>query len=372
MKPIKIMTIGGATQDIFLQQGATSHLQTHTNPDNKTFLLLEEGTKIEIASVHYAVGGGAANSAVSFKRQGCTVSSFFKIGTDSQGKFILNQLKQEGGINIDNHAVSTTKQTGTSYILPSPTGNRTVLAYRGANTDLKEADIPLPALSQHDYFYITSLSEQSAHLLPIIVKSAHKTGAVITINPGASQLKTDVALLIEALNFVDTLILNASEARILFQWLLQHKKIARPALSTRKPEAVYKKIPDLLRSFFRTEEHNFALEDYVQSIHALGPTTVIVTNGPEGVYVSTSNILYFHPSVPVTIKNTVGAGDAFGSTFFASMLQGYPTEEAILRGATNSAQVLQHMDAQAGLLTKQELDNLVKEYRLEKLQKYIY
>jgi sugar/nucleoside kinase (ribokinase family) len=339
----KIMTIGGATQDIFLQQDVKAQLQLHKDHEDRTFLLLEEGTKIEIARLHYAVGGGAANSAVSFKRQGFRVISFFKIGRDCQGEFILDKLEKESGIDTSHHKISATKHTGSSYILPSASGNRTILAYRGANADLQENDIPLSTIEEQKYLYITSLSQNSAQLLPTIVARAKQAGCMVTINPGSSQLKADIESLIKALPQIDIFILNAEEARTLFAGLIHHKKIASTP---------------------------FTIENYLEAVLKLGPKTAIVTNGREGVYVHTDNFFYFCPSVTLPVQNTVGAGDAFGSTFFASIINGYPIEKGIIRGIINSASVIQHQDAQAGLLSQDELDKAMKNYNLQKLRKY--
>src|SRR5581483_11568459 len=91
---MNILTIGGATQDIFIKHKHHQHEHTH----ERTLSVLEEGTKIDVDDIHYCSGGGATNTAASFARLGYSTTSFFKVGDDPQGTFILNQL-QSYGIN---------------------------------------------------------------------------------------------------------------------------------------------------------------------------------------------------------------------------------------------------------------------------------
>ena len=92
---MKILTLGGATQDIFIQQENAQTIELTYQDSKNTFLLLQEGSKIEIDSLHYASGGGATNSAVAFKRLGLDVATFFKVGNDAQGSMLLQELKDE-------------------------------------------------------------------------------------------------------------------------------------------------------------------------------------------------------------------------------------------------------------------------------------
>src|SRR5581483_11962742 len=91
----KILTIGSATQDIFIHYEDAATLHLHSNKSKKSYILLEQGTKIDVNELEYATGGGATNSAVSFQRLGHNVTSFFKIGTDQAGIYIKEQLSKE-------------------------------------------------------------------------------------------------------------------------------------------------------------------------------------------------------------------------------------------------------------------------------------
>ena len=43
----------------------------------------------------------------------------------------------------------------------------------------------------------------------------------------------------------------------------------------------------------------------------MGPKTVVITNGSNGVYVATEKEIIFHPSIKTKVVDTVGAGDSW-------------------------------------------------------------
>ena len=101
-----------------------------------------------------------------------------------------------------------------------------------------------------------------------------------------------------------------------------------------------------------------SIKNLADGLHELGPEIVVITDGPNGSYVSAEGKLltipnYPDPSPPV---ERTGAGDAFSSTFIAAIAAGESVETALLWAPVNSASVVQHVGAQKGLLTKAELE----------------
>ncbi|HXW86512.1 MAG TPA: carbohydrate kinase family protein, partial [Candidatus Bathyarchaeia archaeon] len=182
-KQVHMLTIGGAMRDIFIEYQAHKSVTL----DAVRGVFLQEGRKIEIDALSYCPGGGAANSAVSYARLGCAVSIICMVGADQEGDFIKKNLAAEGV--QDTYITATTQaRTGTSFIIPTLSGNRVVLVYRGANTLLSEKNISSAALSATDYVYCTSLGKANAHMLPFIVDNAKKMGKKVAINPGTGQM----------------------------------------------------------------------------------------------------------------------------------------------------------------------------------------
>jgi sugar/nucleoside kinase (ribokinase family) len=365
----KVLTIGGATQDIFIHveniKTATLHNGVHSvpraalaTPSEKSFIMLQEGSKIEVSAIDYSTGGGATNSAVSFKRLGFEVGTIIKLGNDLPARAIITMLKTEG--TITEHIIRSYKNaTGISYVLPTPSGDRTILAFRGINAQVNPGDIPLNAIKNYNQLYITSLSGESSQLLLPITRQAKKQRIPVATNPGSSQLAAGADTLREALPNIDILILNADEAKILMASLLQTSETLLKEIKHEQEEP-NPELPELLGYHISYNTICFSLRHFFKEVLRYGPNIVVVTNGAEGVYVATQNTLFFHPSLKVKIVNTIGAGDAFGSCFVASIMQGNPIEEALVKGIINAASVISYLDAKEGLLLQKKLEQLIK------------
>ena len=363
IKAKKVLTIGGAMRDVFIQYQNVEIMHLDTPTKQLNFVILEEGRKIEVDQLAYHTGGGATNSAVSFKRLGFDVSSFFKIGSDQEGEFIVSRLKKEG-INLDHIVRSTEVGTGNSFIIPSSGGNRSVLVYRGANLTLTAKELPLDAIAACDQLYITSLSHNASELLPVITAHAKKHNKPVAVNPGTSQLTARVDTLQTSLKNIDILILNCFEASLLMNALAQPAKQPPPEL----PEDA--QLPKLLCGPIAPHVSTFTLQHYFKQVLKAGPKIAVVTNGAEGVYATDGKKIYFHPSLDVDVVSTLGAGDSFGSTFVAQLLDGKPIEQAIQAGIINSASVIQYLDTTTGLLDTEALERRKKATDISLLQTF--
>ncbi len=359
----KILTIGGAMRDIFIQYEHVKTLNLDTSNKEQSFIILEQGRKIEVDKLAYYTGGGAVNSAVSFARLGFAVESFFKVGTDQEGDAIVQALKKE---NVSTSHVLRANQvaTGTSFIIPGPEGNRTVLVYRGANLTIQENELPRSAIKNTDQIYVTSLSGPAAKLLIPIAKMAKEYGKPIAVNPGTSQLKAGPTMLKAALENIDILILNRYEAQLLMTSLTTILPKDEPKQKNEKS------IPKLLRTPLGPNTTCFTLPQFFNEVLSHGPQIVVVTDGAEGVYVATNKKIYFHPSLKTTIVSTIGAGDAFGSCFVAQLAQGKSIEDALRCGIINSTSVIEYLDTQTGLLNINELEKRLKQLNQSHLKTF--
>ena len=356
---MKIITIGGAAQDIFMTHEDPKMLRLYSKKIHKEFLILQEGSKIEIEKLSYYTGGGATNSSVSFSRLGFNVKAICKLGTDCQANLVTEKLKNEG-VDISWITTTNTYNTATSIIIPSITGDRTVLAYRGANTTLTKQDIDENMLSQCDQIYITSLSGQSAKLLPYITNIAKTHNIPVATNPGSSQLAQGAIELRESLKNIDTFVLNSEEANIFMHTLTQVDKNLKKNLIKDQNKSNINDAPTLLKSPIMYQDICFSLHSYFNEILKRGPKIAVVTNGAEGVYIATNKHIYFHPSIKTKIVSTLGAGDSFSSCFVAQLTKGNSLETAMTAGIINSSSVISYLDAKTGLLSEKELQKRLK------------
>ena len=351
---MKALTIGGATLDTIIEYEKMETMEIQKPHARESYLLLEEGAKIEVTEQNCFSGGGATNAAVSLKRLGIEVSFFGKLGKDSIGRTLLEELQKQ---EIDTAYVRFSEHfgTATSYVVPSLKGDRTIFAYRGANRDLLSEDIPAEAIEKADFVYVTSLSKSSAAQLPKIVDFARKCDTKVAINPGSSQLEIGSGFIKESLAGIDILILNYQEA----------EKLMHSLVNAENAEVSVDHRQNLLEAQPVYQEKFFSLKEFFHKTLKLGPRITVVTDGSNGVYVGTDKELYFHPALKVdNVVNTLGAGDAFGSSFCGAIYSGKCIAESVAYGLVNSAAVIQRRDAKSGLLEKAALVERVASIKL--------
>ena len=363
----KVGCIGSATQDIFMLYEGAETLHLHTRSRDRSFMMLEQGTKVDIPSLHYATGGGATNAAASFKRLGFDVETFFKIGNDNAGRYIHEELERER-IGIQHSIIDTQTATAISFIVPSMEHNHVALCYRGENTMLALENFPIAVMQSLDHLYISPLSDHSGLLLPAIATKAQELGKPVAHNPSITQLVHDTAVFLSALHAINILIVNTYEATHLIKGLL--KEDPQCADRFKQPTKGQPSTPPLLNHFMAFNNTRISLYEYATEILSRGPSIAIVTDGARGVYVATPESIYFHPSIKTETAYGLGAGDAFGSTFVGALALGKSLEEAIVYGVINASSVIHYPDAKQGLLTLADLEKRAAIIETSKLQKF--
>lgn len=351
----KTCTVGSATQDMFILYEGADVLHLHQKNSSYTYMLLEQGAKIDVPAIHYAAGGGATNAAVGLQKMGLEVEAFFRTGNDPAGLF-LRKIMQSHGIKTDHCPIDTVHNTALSIIIPSIEQDHAALCYRAANRQQRKEDFPLALLKDLDLLFIGPLGGQSRELLPFLAPAASNAGAIVAINPSSQQLTKDIAQLIQTLQHVAILVINTRESGLLMQGLL--KESQSPCFAFLETNG-----PALLTPYLSFGSMSFTISDVMKQILACGPDIVIITNGAEGVYLATEDTLYFHPSIATDPVYSLGAGDAFTSGFLGSYLHHIPLDTALINGIVNASSVIQYPDAKEGLLSFDEIMEQTK--RLE-------
>jgi sugar/nucleoside kinase (ribokinase family) len=115
------------------------------------------------------------------------------------------------------------------------------------------------------------------------------------------------------------------------------------------------------------------IKELLRALHASGPKLVLITDGPNGAYSFDGNEMLFVPMYPDPKPpyDRTGAGDAFASTVVSALALGVPLETALLWGPVNSMSVVQHAGAQEGLLSKEKIQEFLKnapaDYKITKI-----
>jgi sugar/nucleoside kinase (ribokinase family) len=105
------------------------------------------------------------------------------------------------------------------------------------------------------------------------------------------------------------------------------------------------------------------INDLFDKLHALGPKTILISDGHAGAYASDGDKRYKMPIYPDPKPpfERTGAGDAFTSTFVAALAKGADVQGALLWAPINSMSVVQQVGAQAGLLNESQVEKYLRE-----------
>lgn len=345
---LNALTIGSATIDVIASVDDQDIERMTMHNATSSFLLLEEGRKIDVNSIKSSVGGGGTNSAVALARLGYQTTALARVGKDLEGEKIREVLSSE---TIDTSLMieDGNLPTGQAIMVMSHVRNPTIFTNRGANTALHEDEIDQNLFHNRNLVYIASLSGNSAACLTKIVRLAKETGAFVTTNPGIRQITYWSGDIIEALSHVDLLSINAVEAEQLALALLPKGQ----PMTDKKPTGDG---PALLEKGLSGR----SFESFIREVCRIGPKIVLVTNGAEGAYAGTPNGIHFHPAGESEVSNTAGAGDAFATTFSAYAAIGEDLDTCLQAATANALSVIAAPDTQSGLLSKAELDNALR------------
>lgn len=323
------VAIGGATRDIsfFTDQGVLV--------DNKKDILrqkligFEYGAKIKVDKFHYSFGGGAANAAVCLANFGLRTAALTSIGGDESGREIIKNLKEH---KVDTALVQTAKSenSGSSFILIAPSGERIIFGARGANTELALSSQSLKVLKKTAGIYLASLSGDWEKALANIFSIVNENGPKVYWNPGAKQYAKGLKKIAPYLAKTEVFALNKDEA---IELVMGSKEYGR------RESSFFKRTDNLLRA-----------------IKSFGPKIVVITLGGDGVAAYDGQKIYRRPILKEKKRvDTTGVGDVFNSSFAAGLSLFKNIDQALSLALKNTASKIGHLGAQNGLLGREAL-----------------
>lgn len=319
------VAIGDTTVDEFIKL-KEAHVSYDVNHENST-LSMPFATKIPYdSSILVPAVGNAANAAVAAARLGLSAGFVSNVGKDKFGDDILNTFKREG---VDTRYVAVNDSI--------PTNHHYVLMYGAERTILiRHERYPyiLPeGFVAPKWIYLSSLGEHSEafhHAFSVWLAAHPETK--LAFQPGTFQIEMGKEKLKRIYALTEFFACNKEESE---------------------------RILDVGET---------PIKELLEAIHALGPKTVLITDGSNGAYAydgteMLSVPMYPDPKPPLS---RTGAGDAITSTVVVALAYGRPLREALLWGPVNSMAVVQEIGAQKGLLTREQiasyLANAPREY----------
>ncbi len=314
---LDVLAVGDVVIDAFID--LIEKYEYVEQSDKGPILNIPLGTKIPYDHAQIVEGvGNAPNASVAFARLGLKSGLVSNVGADDWGKDIIRALKSN---NVDTRFVHENpgKVSNYHYVLWYEE-ERTILikheAYDYEWPKFRPQDIPR-------WIYFSSVSGNALEYHDEMSDWLDEHPEVkLAFQPGTFQMEAGVDRLRRMYQRAEVVALNREEATDVFKG--NHEDI----------------------------------HDLLNKMHEVGIKIALITDGPNGAYASDGNKrwnmpLYPDPAPPV---DRTGAGDSFASTFTAALMKGADVPSALLWAPINSMNVVQHVGAQEGLLTEEQID----------------
>jgi len=241
-------------------------------------------TYLEGREIQYAPGGDVPNTMINLSLLGDYASFSGKIGNDSYGDMYETRLAACG---VHSEIRKGEGKTGSSIILVSPDGERTMNTYLGMCREYSPEDINRQALMESDILYFTGYmwdTENQKEAINTAISLAQARDLVTIFDladPFAvSRYRQDFLWLLE--RHVDIVFANAEEARLLME--------------------------------------DQDLESCLHKMSKLTPL-VVIKDGPRGSRVFWRDKSFSVPAYPAEVHDTTGAGDTYASGFIHGLLK---------------------------------------------------
>lgn len=273
-------------------------------------------------------GGTAANVAVALARLGVPTSFAGAIGADNYGRWVHDDLIEEG---VDLRGVHMVEDAFTVMVMAliEPDGERLIYVWPpsgGAHLHLHQKDIDLNVWPKARWLHTSGICLRGNPARETILNSMEKAHALgwkvsIDLNMRMESWGLDIddrQAFEHAIEISDVVFGNAIEEIM-------------PISGQSSVEKAVKNLSNNNR-------------------------TIVARIGDDGAMVCTPNELFHAPVFPAKVVDTLGAGDAFNAGFITAQLKGLDTREAARWGNAVAALKIEHKGAR-GLPNMTELSS---------------
>ncbi len=257
----------------------------------------------EQITVEKAAGGSGANSMIGISQLGGTSAFSGKIGRDEHGKLYREKLETLGVFECLSEGEGA---TGSSLILVSEDGARTMNTFLGISQELLNQDIDPNIIQSSTYLYLTGY----------LWDTESQKKAVLNALEEAKKRDIKVAL-----------------------------SLSDPFCVTRHKEDFINLLKGYASMVFCNQEEAFTLLDTEitqKAVETLSnmTETVALTIGANGALISHQRETFYIDPLPVTVADTTGAGDAFAAGFLYGMTHDFSPLDSGRIGATMASGVI--------------------------------
>ncbi|MBD2337870.1 ribokinase [Calothrix sp. FACHB-156] len=268
-------------------------------------------------------GGKGANQAVALARLGIPTHMVGRVGADSFGSQLLDNL-QNSGVKTENVSVDENVSSGVAAIAVDDKGENQIIVIPGANRRVNQEDVERLSDLLPNSTAILLQFEIPLAAVVAAAKAAHQAGVKVILDPAPAQSHVPD----ELYSLVDIITPNEVEAGQLVGFPVNNEESAKKAAAV------------LLQR---------------------GVKCAIVKLGAKGVFCATAEESFFVPVFPIQVVDTVAAGDAFNGGLAAALYQGLPLHQAVVWGAAAGALAATKSGAQTSLPDKLTFDAFLKE-----------
>ena len=265
-------------------------------------------------------GGKGANQSVAAARQGASVAMVGRVGNDSFGPELINNLKQNG-VDTSHVQIDAQAASGTATIIVDGNGQNSIVLSPGGNGRVSTEDVNNVSFS--DYNLLLLQLEIPVEPVLAAARRAKEHSLQVVLNPAPAR-----ALPEELIVLPDFIVPNEGELSLLTNKQVQDVSSAENAAKVLLTE---------------------------------GAQTVIVTLGANGALIVNKEVTKHIPSFKVDVVDTTAAGDAFIGGFASALLQDKPLEDAVRYGCACGALAATKFGAQPSLPTKEDVEKFLNQ-----------
>lgn len=317
MQQFDVVTIGDSILDTFLSLHNASEFARINKATEE--LCIRTGSKVMLDNAEFLLGGNASNVAVGLRRLGLSTALIAELGDDEFSQKIIKHLQEE---KIELGFIKQTKNAPSTFsVILNILGDRTAFIRHVQ----REHKFSLEGFTTK-WLYLTSVGKDWHGLYEQVLAYKKRHNVKLAFNPGSAQIAEGPQSFADVLAVTDILFVNRDEAEI----ILHGKPVGKEERETE--------------------------ENLLFRIQRAGPKMVVMTDGDNGSYVMDETAqLFYENSAKCQIVEKTGAGDAYATGFLGALLSGKTIQEAMQWGAANAASVIEHVGAEAGLLTNETI-----------------